>query len=80
MLPPNMTSRVQMLDVGLNRPFKVRVQAAQRQFMLDQIEADIQKPKITRELMTKWIADAWEAIDVSVIRNTAHKIGFINEI
>ena len=76
MLPPNMTSRVQMLDVGLNKSFKDRVQAYQRQFVIDQIDESNDKPKITKELMTKWIAESWEAIDISVIKNTARKIGF----
>ena len=75
-----MTSRVQMLDVGLNKPFKSQMLNFQRQFICDQDDENIVKPKITRELMTKWIADSWESIGVAVIQNTARSIGFVDPV
>lgn len=79
MLPPNMTSRVQMLDVGVNKPFKDRMKHCYREHMLDEIEDNATKVKITRELMTEWIADSYEGVPSSAIKNTARKIGFIDE-
>ncbi|KAJ2984896.1 hypothetical protein HDV02_000867, partial [Globomyces sp. JEL0801] len=63
--------------VGINRPFKAHVQAYQEQFMIEHVN-DSSNPKITRELMSKWIADSWEKISCQTIKNTAHHIGFID--
>ena len=74
-LPPNMTSRVQILDVGINKPFKDRMRAYYDDYMLKSYP---EPGKITRELMGTWVADAWESLPVTAIINTAKKIGFIN--
>jgi hypothetical protein len=60
-LPPNMTSTLQMLDVGINAPFKYHLKQFYRQYMQESRQADL-KPKITRELITFWVAEAWEMI------------------
>jgi hypothetical protein len=73
-LPANMTSRVQILDVGVNKPFKGRMRAYYNQYMLD---CHPEYGKVTRELMASWIANAWETMPASAIINTARKIGFI---
>jgi hypothetical protein len=77
MLPPNMTSRVQVLDVGLNKPFKSRLQDEYDEFLLNSVENNVNpKIKITREIVSKWVSKAWTDIPASVIKNTSRSIGF----
>lgn len=75
-LPPNMTSKVQILDVGINKPFKDRMNRYYMEFMIDNIS---RSPKVTRKLMARWVAESWAAIVPSTIKNTARNIGFIRE-
>jgi hypothetical protein len=75
MLPPNMTSRVQILDVGVNKPFKDYMRAYFNDYITEHVHDN---PKVTREMMSKWIANAWEQVKVSTIINTCKKIGFID--
>ena len=75
MLPPNFTSKLQILDVGVNKPFKDRLTAIWMQWMVD----NDKDTKITRAIISHWIADAWEAIPTSAIINTARRIGFTLE-
>jgi hypothetical protein len=76
MLPPNMTSRVQVLDVGINKPFKDNMRWFYSNFFVENAELN-PKPKVTREIMAKWIADSWEMIRSDTILKTCSKIGFI---
>jgi hypothetical protein len=69
-----MTSSVQILDVGINKPFKDRMKAHYNNFMITNSSG-----KVTRDLMGKWIADSWEYIPATFITNTARKIGFFDE-
>ena len=75
-LPPNMTSKVQILDVGINKPFKDRMNRHYMEFMIDNSS---RAPKITRKIMASWVADSWAGIASSTITNTARNIGFIRE-
>jgi hypothetical protein len=77
MLPSNMTSRVQVLDVGLNKPFKDRLQDQYDEFLLDHIEtSDNCRIKITREIISEWVSKAWADIPASIIKNTSRHVGF----
>ena len=71
-LPPNMTSRVQLLDVAINKPFKDRMKRYYNQYMVDNIRMN---PKVTRELMGTWIADSWADISPRFIENGCRSIG-----
>lgn len=72
-LPPNMTSSVQILDVGVNKPFKDYMKGFYEQELIRQRG----QMKVTREMMTHWIADSWEKVTVQTITNTCRSIGFI---
>ncbi|KAI3630572.1 hypothetical protein MIR68_012007 [Amoeboaphelidium protococcarum] len=76
MLPPNMTSKVQILDVGVNKPFKDHIRAQFLTFMSDFLE---NQQKVTREMMSTWVANAWEKITVTTFIKTSKKIGFLDE-
>lgn len=78
-LPPNMTSKLQILDVGINKPFKSYMKARynllicrKMDLMLDESRDNI----ITRETMIKWVADSWDEVKHSAITNTSRHIGF----
>jgi hypothetical protein len=84
-LPPNSTSKVQMLDVGINKPFKQKMQEYFSSFLIERGNAALQEgleraliPKVTRGMMSKWIADAWDSITPETIKNTAVKVGFVS--
>lgn len=72
-LPPNMTSRVQILDVGINKSFKGRMKGHYNDFMALNWNNN---PKVTRRLMGTWVADSWAAVPRSSIINTCRSIGF----
>lgn len=74
MPPPNMTSKVQILDVGINKPFKDYMRSLYNDFLLNN-----PTDKVTKVLISKWIADSWEKIPEEFVINTAHRIGFINK-
>ena len=64
-LPDGTTSRVQPLDVAINKPFKNRV----RQAFEEHLHKNLQlyaEGKLTasdkRVLTTKWVGDAWSGI------------------
>jgi hypothetical protein len=75
LLPANMTSTLQILDVGINMPFKDFMKAQYTQFLIDSLD---KKTNITRELMSTWIANSWESVKALSIVNTSRKIGFIS--
>jgi hypothetical protein len=76
-LPPNMTSRVQILDVGINKPFKAHMRNSWLPYLLGVVEDETMNSKIERKDMSKWIGDAWDNIRKDTIVRTVRKIGFI---
>jgi hypothetical protein len=74
-LPANSTSKVQILDVGVNKPFKNYYEQQKEEW---EISEDVDS-KIPRILAAKWIASAWEEITKDTIVNTARKIGFLTQ-
>jgi len=78
-LPPNTTSVTQILDVGVNKQFKGHLQQFQMSHLVQTFEKSGGKVKITRELMSKMIADAWDLVTPTAVTNTARKIGFIDQ-
>jgi hypothetical protein len=55
--PPGCTSRAQVLDVGINKPLKVRMRSQAVEWMLEN-----QNEKVSRMLVSNWIAKSWEDI------------------
>jgi len=72
---PGYTSKLQVLDVGVNKPFKGYVREQYECFMRGG-----QNQKVTRLEIARWIADAWNQITQETIKNSwAHiGIGHIN--
>ena len=64
-VPPGCTSRVQPLDVSVNKPFKEEVKRQHEKHMSDNLQ--LYKSKLSawqrRVLLTKWAAEAWKEIN-----------------
>ena len=66
------TSQLQVLNVGVNKPFKGYVQAAWMNFMVQNIENE----KFKRYNVAQWVEDAWAQVTVFSITNTWASIGY----
>jgi hypothetical protein len=75
LLPGGTTNHIQVLDVGINKPFKNALRKASRQWMIDNPPTTKRgRPEIARTLI-----EAWESPDIvsSVsIQTTFRKIGY----
>jgi DDE superfamily endonuclease len=69
-IPKGYTGKLQVLDVGVNRPFKHYVRAAFRRF---QIHTQNAKPQHLDVAL--WISEAWGKITASNITNTWRHFG-----
>ena len=65
------TSRLQVMDVGVNKPFKGYVREAYEIFMIGHPE----NRKVQREDIVQWIHTGWEEVKVETITRTWNKIG-----
>jgi hypothetical protein len=77
-IPPGYTSKLQVMDVGLNRPFKTAMGNCYHNFVRDEKMANEPgtaiKPK--RSDVARWISEAWySGITDSTITNTWRHIG-----
>ena len=72
-IPAGYTSKLQVLDVGVNKPFKGYVRREYERFMT----ANVDNKKPSREEVAQWIKDAWYSITPSTITNTWSSIGFM---
>jgi len=64
------TSKLQVLDVGINKPFKDYVKQSYEEFMVEN-----NGRKLTRLDVARWIASAWEKIKTESICHTWESIG-----
>jgi hypothetical protein len=71
-VPKSTTSVSQIMDVGINKPFKNSLELNQ---MAWRLQAGY-NGKITRQLISQWIADSWDSITAEMITNTVRHIGF----
>jgi hypothetical protein len=68
-IPPGYTSKLQMLDVGVNRPFKVNLRIDFEKWVCGN---DRRKP--TRKDVAHWISNSWDGIKRSTIINSWDKV------
>ena len=64
------TSKLQVLDVGINKPFKDKMRVQFEEFICTPLDDGARRPKITRLMISKWISNAWNGITVESIKNT----------
>ena len=92
MLPPNLTSKLQLMDVGLNKPFKSRIKdlfnAHLVKEMQEQFEEHGENPnkfqlqysKITRQVIAQWISNAWISCSNEInVLNSLRSMGYITQ-
>ena len=81
-LPPNCTSVVQILDVGVNKPFKNYYERQRDHWLLEYTQQNgiYTAPSVTRKQCAEWSANAWEQVRQLTILKTAAKIGFIEPL
>jgi hypothetical protein len=63
---------IQVMDVGINKPFKDYVKQEYEKFMVENIEG-----KPSRLDVAKWIAAGWENVKEESILNTWNSIGIV---
>ena len=72
-IPGGLTSRLQPLDVSLNKPFKVKVRNLYNQWMNEAVKEYTSSGKIRRpsySLVATWIKESWESIDINMIQRS----------
>lgn len=67
------TSKLQVLDVGVNKPFKYYVKEAYEKFMIN----NTARNKVSRLDVATWVVEAWHKVTPETITNTWESIGFI---
>lgn len=72
-LPPNMTGKLQLMDVGYNAPFKARLNAWLKEDMGNV------KVKVTRKQVSECVEDAWYAVPRETATNTLVSMGYIDQ-
>ena len=65
------TSKLQVMDVGVNKPFKGYVREAYENLMIGNSE----NRKVRREDIVQWIQTGWEKVKLETITRTRNKIG-----
>lgn len=72
-IPGGYTSKLQVLDVGVNRPFKDAIRLEHELFM---VSSETRAPK--REDVAGWVKNAWDSITKETIINTWESIDMIH--
>ena len=76
-IPGGCTGMLQPLDVGINRPYKVRIRAKWEEWMMDTIDryGEIRPP--TREDVSAWAAEThWEMQGLPLMQNAWRKTDY----
>jgi hypothetical protein len=71
MIYPSYTSKLQVMDVGVNKPFKDHLRTSFAKFMIETLG----NTKPTRQDVSRWVESAWEKITPEVITNSWAHIG-----
>jgi len=86
--PPNTTSLIQPLDMGVIQNLKVKYRATLVSYILEKIEDNLLQPKSTAIDISKkmyilqviqFISDGWRGVSSQTIKNYFRKCGFLDE-
>lgn len=79
-LPPNTTSRLQPLDAGIIKNFKVRYRKLLLKFVVSHVNSRSTAAEIVNTVdvlqAIRWVKQAWEEVPKEMIRKCFHKCGF----
>ena len=75
-IPAGYTSKLQPMDVGINKPFKGKVRSCYSRWMVANKENPNPKFKPTRISVAKWIKEAWNGIEKNTFINSFYGSGF----
>jgi hypothetical protein len=82
-IPGGLTSRLQPLDVSLNKPFKAKVRNLYNHWMSEAIKDYTPSGKIKRpsySLVANWVKESWEAMDTNMIKRSFKCYGVSNNV
>ncbi|KAL7578505.1 hypothetical protein ACA910_011568 [Epithemia clementina (nom. ined.)] len=76
-VPPSYTSKLQVMDVSVNKPFKDRVRDQYDMwYVCEQEREGVALPRPDRKSVSCWIHEAWQDITVSIVTNGWRQCGF----
>jgi hypothetical protein len=80
-IPGGYTSKLQVLDVGINRPFKYYYEEMSYDFVREWTAKNVpgEKPKPSRQDVAKWIQSAWSMISSDTIVRTWRRCEYVLE-
>ena len=81
LLPPNTTSILQPLDVGVNKTVKNHIKNEYMNWLINNFDNDNKTlPKLAKherdKLLVQWISNGWEKIDTNIIKNSFNFCGY----
>ncbi|XP_068758747.1 tigger transposable element-derived protein 6-like [Montipora capricornis] len=83
-LPPNTTSRLQPLDAGVIKNFKVRYRNFLLKFVVSRVNRGLTAPDIAKEVdvlqAIRWIKQAWDEVPEEIVQKCFDKCGFSNVV
>lgn len=82
-LPPNTTSKLQPLDLGIIQNFKVHYRKLFLRFVISKIDECTAVSKVIKSVNVlqaiRWVAQAWKAVREETISKCFRKAGILDE-
>lgn len=82
-LPPNTTSKLQPLDVGIIQNFKLHYRKLFLRYVLTKIDQCLVATEVSNSISIpqaiRWIAQAWKKVDSMVIKKCFRKSGILDK-
>jgi len=74
-IPGGYTSKLQAMDVGINKPFKDHMRNFHEEYMGECAKEEL-SPKVCRPLVSQWIGKAWDSIPpLTFVKTWKHILG-----